>query len=112
MLGSNNAGTYPKIDAGLRKTNITLPYLGWNLGTIEGRIWLGYLTESDYFDNDSSNDHRQLTGFSIAYSPSIFPELTFSINKISLARWDEKSIKYLNPLYDTNAIEDQKLRLV
>lgn len=108
MLGSNNAGTYPKIDAGLRKTNITLPYLDWNLGTIEGRVWLGYLTESDYFDNDSSNDHRQLTGFSVSYTPSIFPELTFSINKISLARWDEKSIKYLNPLYDTNAVEDQK----
>ncbi len=108
MLGSNNAGTYPKVDAGLRKTSIILPYLGWTLGTIEGRAWLGYLSESDYFDNDSSNDHRQLTGFSVAYSPSIFPELTFSINKISLARWDEKSVKYLNPLYDTNAVEDQK----
>lgn len=109
MLGSNNAGTYPKFDIGLRKTKVYMPYTDWYLGEIEGRAWLGYLTESDYFDNDSTNDHRQLTGFSVAYSPSILPELTISINKISLARWDEKSAKYLNPLYDSNEVEDQKV---
>lgn len=109
MLGSNNAGTYPKFDIGLRKTKIYMPYTDWYLGEIEGRAWLGYLTESDYFDNDSTNNHRQLTGFSVAYSPSILPELTLSINKISLARWDEKSAKYLNPLYDSNEVEDQKV---
>lgn len=109
MLGSNNAGTYPKFDIGLRKTKIYMPYTDWYLGEIEGRAWLGYLTESDYFDNDSTNNHRQLTGFSAAYSPSILPELTLSINKISLARWDEKSAKYLNPLYDSNEVEDQKV---
>ena len=108
MLGSNNAGTYPKFDIGLRKTKIYMPYTDWYLGEIEGRAWLGYLTESDYFDNDSTNDHRQLTGFAVAYSPSILPELTLSINKISLARWDEKSAKYLNPLYNSNEFEDQK----
>lgn len=109
MLGSNNAGTYPKFDIGLRKTKVYMPYTDWYLGEIEGRAWLGYLTESDYFDNDSTNNHRQLTGFSVAYSPSILPELTISINKISLARWDEKSAKYLNPLYDSNEVEDQKV---
>ena len=109
MLGSNNAGTYPKFDIGLRKTKVYMPYTDWYLGEIEGRAWLGYLTESDYFDNDSTNNHRQLTGFSVAYSPSILPELTLSINKISLARWDEKSAKYLNPLYDSNEVEDQKV---
>lgn len=112
MLGSNNAGTYPKVDFGLRKTQINMPWTGWNLGHIEGRVFLGYLTESDYFDNDSSNDHRQLTGFSVAYAPSILPELTFSINKITLGRWDAKSAKYLYPLYSNNdqtTGEDQKV---
>ena len=108
MLGSNNAGTYPKFDIGLRKTKVYMPYTDWYLGEIEGRAWLGYLTESDYFDNDSTNNHRQLTGFAVAYSPSILSELTLSINKISLARWDEKSAKYLNPLYNSNEFEDQK----
>lgn len=108
MLGSNNAGTYPKIDIGLRKTKVYMPWTGWYLGEVEGRTWLGYLSDSDYFDNDSSNDHRQLTGASVAYSPSLLPELTFSINKISLARWNQKSAKYLNPFYKSNKIEDMK----
>ena len=108
MLGSNNSGTYPKIDVGLRRTKLHLPWLGWYIGDVEGRIWCGKLSESDYFDNDSTNEYRQLTGFSVAFSPAFLPELTFSVNKISLSRWDEKSIKYLNPFYDTNAVEDQK----
>lgn len=111
MLGSNNAGTYPKFDIGLRKTKVYMPYTDWYLGEIEGRAWLGYLTESDYFDNDSTNDHRQLTGFSVAYSPSILPGFTIGANKICINYWKDKSVKYLNPLYSTNdqnTQEDQK----
>ena len=118
MLGSNNAGTYPKFDIGLRKTKVYMPYTDWYLGEIEGRAWLGYLTESDYFDNDSTNDHRQLTGFSVAYSPSIIPGFTIGANKICINYWKDKSAKYLNPLYSTNGSqtgnridEDQKMSL-
>lgn len=108
MLGSNNAGTYPKFDIGFRKTEIYMPWTHWYLGKIEGRTWMGQLAESDYFDNDSSNDSRQITGISVSYSPSFLPELTLSINKISISRWDEKSAKYLNPFYDSNKTEDMK----
>lgn len=118
MLGSNNAGTYPKFDIGLRKIKIYMPYTDWYLGEIEGRAWLGYLTESDYFDNDSTNNHRQLTGFSVAYSPSILPGFTIGANKICINYWKDKSAKYLNPLYSTNGSqtgnridEDQKMSL-
>lgn len=118
MLGSNNAATYPKFDIGLRKTKIYMPYTNWYLGEIEGRVWLGYLTESDYFDNDSTNDHRQLTGFSVAYSPSILPGFTIGANKICINYWEDKSTKYLNPFYSTNGSqtgdkidEDQKMTL-
>lgn len=118
MLGSNNAGTYPKFDIGLRKTKVYMPYTDWYLGEIEGRAWLGYLTESYYFDNDSTNNHRQLTGFSVAYSPSILPGFTIGANKICINYWKDKSAKYLNPLYSTNGSqtgnridEDQKMSL-
>lgn len=118
MLGSNNAGTYPKFDIGLRKIKVYMPYTDWYLGEIEGRAWLGYLTESDYFDNDSTNNHRQLTGFSVAYSPSILPGFTIGANKICINYWKDKSAKYLNPLYSTNGSqtgnridEDQKMSL-
>jgi hypothetical protein len=96
---------------GLRRTQVYLPWLGWYIGDIEGRVWLGKLTESDYFDNDSSNDERQLTGFSAAYSPSFLPGFTVGANKICINYWKDKSIKYLNPFYsenDQNIQEDQK----
>lgn len=118
MLGSNNAPAYPKLDIGLRKTHVYLPWLGWYIGDIEGRAWLGRLTESDYFDSNPDNDHRQLTGFSAAYSPSFLPGLTIGANKVCINDWQNKSIKYLNPLYSTNGSqtdegvdEDQKMSL-
>jgi len=116
LLHSNNAPSYPKFDIGLRKTSIHLPWLGWYVGDVEGRMWIGYLTESDYFDNDSSNDHNQITGLSLSYAPSFFPGLTLGATKICLSKWDDSEFyKYLNPLYGTkgasdgNEAEDQKI---
>ena len=108
MLGSNNAGTYPKFDIGLRKQRVVIPGLNWNLGEIEGRIWTGYLSESDYFDTDNDNNHNMINGFAVAYSPSFIPGMTLSVNKICLCKWEDRSIKYFNPFYDSNELEDQK----
>ena len=108
MLGSNNAGTYPKFDIGLRKQRVIIPGLNWNLGEIEGRIWGGYLSESDYFDTDNDNNHNMINGFAVAYSPSFIPGMTLSVNKICLCKWEDRSIKYFNPFYDSNEVEDQK----
>ena len=112
MLGSNNSATYPKFDIGLRRQRIVIPKVNWYLGDIEGRIWLGQLSESNYFDNDSSNDKRQIAGFSAAFSPSFIPGFTIGFNKICMSRWDKFSLKYLNPFYSTNDQsnpEDQKM---
>ena len=115
MLGSNNAGTYPKVDAGLRKTQVHLPWLHWYIGEIEARVWIGRLTESDYFDNDSSNDYRMLNALSLAYSPSFFPGLTLGINRIFMTNWEAENLKYFGRLFtlsdaDSNkSTEDQKI---
>lgn len=110
LLHSNNAPTYPKFDFGLRKTKIVLPWLNWYLGDIEGRFWIGKTNESEYFDNDSSNDHNQITGISFSYAPSFLPGLTLGMNKICMSKWDDDEYyKYLNPFYDVNDLEDQKL---
>lgn len=112
LLHSNNAPSYPKFDIGLRKTSIHLPWLGWYVGDVEGRMWLGYLTESDYFDNNEDNNHNMINGISLSYAPSFLPGLTLGANKICLSKWNsETAIKYLNPLYDVNDNEDQKLSL-
>ncbi|MBD5427625.1 MAG: capsule assembly Wzi family protein [Treponema sp.] len=115
MLGSNNAPTYPKFDIGLRRQRIVIPKVNWYLGDIEGRIWMGCLSESDYFDNDPDNDYRQVTGFSVAYSPSFLPGFTIGATKICINDWRGKSFKYLNPFYSQNKWdgygEDQKTSL-
>jgi hypothetical protein len=90
IIHSNNATSYPKLDIGLRRQPIILPWFGWYIGDIEFRAWWGYLSESDYFDNDSSNDHNLITGISIAYSfPSFLKGLTIGFNRIMLSKWDK-----------------------
>ena len=76
ILHSNNAPTYPKFDAGLRRTEIHIPWVNWYIGDIEARIWTGKLTESDYYDSDESNDNNMIHGLALAYAPSFVPGLT------------------------------------
>ena len=119
LLHSNNASSYPKFDIGLRKTQIIIPYIDLNLGYIEARLWLGRLSESQYFDSDTSNNHNQITGLTFSYSPSFLPGFSFGLNKICLSKWnDSQFYKYLNPIYgmkgatDGNEVEDQKISLI
>jgi hypothetical protein len=90
IIHSNNAASYPKLDIGLRRQSMIIPRRNWNLGDIEFRAWWGYLSESDWFDNDSSNDHNLITGFAIAYSfPSLLKGLTIGFNRIMLSKWND-----------------------
>lgn len=101
IIHSNNAPTYPKIDFGFRKTQIHMPYFGWNLGKFEFRGWYGKLTESEYFDDDSSNDNNLIAGFSFAWGvPGIFDGLSIGINRTMLSKWDDKSTYSLFKIYD------------
>ncbi len=119
LLHSNNAASYPKFDIGLRKTSIIIPKLNWYLGDIETRIWAGRLTESDYYDNDDSNNYRQITGFTLSYAPPFAKGLTLGINKVFMCKWSNPNrLYYINPFFNTNTLtseddqgEDQKLSL-
>lgn len=89
IIHSNNSASYPKLDLGMRRQSMITPKRNWNLGDIEFRAWWGYLSESNWFDNDSSNNHNLITGFSIAYSfPSLFKGLSLGFNRIMLSKWD------------------------
>lgn len=119
-LSSNNAPTYPKFDIGLRRTQIRIPFLGWYIGDIETRFWVGKLAESDYFDNNDSNDHNQISGFTFSYSPSFLKGLTLGVTKITLNKWGESFWRYAWPGWYLNTIkanskssgEDMKASLV
>jgi len=91
IMLSNNATPFPKADIGLKRTPITIPKLGWYIGDFEARLFCGYLSESNYFDNDTSNDHNMLSGLSIAYAPSVLSGLTLFANRTYLAKWNESS---------------------
>lgn len=112
IIHSNNAPSYPKLDLGLRRQPMTLPWLNWYIGDIETRAWWGYLSESDYFDNNSDNDHNLVTGFSLAYSfPALLKGLTIGMNRIMLSKWEAKNYRslltLLIPTMDTSAGYDE-----
>lgn len=116
MLGSNNAATYPKFDVGIRKTSLYMPHFGWYIGDIEARMWLGYLSESDYFDDDDTNNHNMLTALSVAYAPSFIPGLTLGLNRVFNTKWKTDDLQYIGRLFTlsyTNDVggdgEDQKV---
>ena len=115
ILHSNNAPTYPKFDAGLRRTEIHIPWLNWYIGDIEARIWTGKLTESDYYDSDKSNDNNMIHGLALAYAPSFVPGLTLFANRTCLVKWDWENLKYIIPVEanthvgEQGAGEDQKM---
>jgi hypothetical protein len=118
ILGSNNAATYPKLDLGIRKTSLYLPWLHWYIGDIEARLWTGMLTESDYFDSDSSNDHNMINALSVSFAPSILPGLTIGANRIFLTKWKWENLKYIGRLFTlsenndvTGSGDDQKVTL-
>lgn len=92
IIHSNNAPSYPKLDIGLRKTELIMPHFGWNLGKLEGRCWWGKLSESEWFDNDEENNNNLITGFSLYYQLPFMKDFTIGINRTMLSKW-----KNLNP---------------
>ena len=91
IIHSNNAASYPKFDIGFRKTKLTMPHFGWNLGYLEGRGWWGKLSESDWFDNDETNNDNLITGLALYYQLPFFNEFTIGLNRTMLSKWDNIS---------------------
>lgn len=95
MLGSNNAGGYPKLDLGFRKTSLYIPFTDFYFGDFEARAINGKLTESDYFDKNDINDERMLNSLFVSFAPSFIPGLTVGANRVILTAWDKHNLKYL-----------------
>lgn len=100
IIHSNNATSYPKIDIGLRKTTLTMPHFGWNLGELEFRGWWGYLSESQYFDNIPDNDHNLISGLSVYYQLPFLKDFTVGLNRIMLSKWNDKTFYTLFRIYN------------
>lgn len=95
IIHSNNAQSYPKLDFGIRNQPIYIKDL-W-LGNIEFRYWWGKLSESDYFDNDTTNNNNLITGLAIAYELPFLPGLRVGLNRTMLSPWtytEKKDLAY------------------
>lgn len=81
LMFSDNASGFPHVDFGLRKTETSV-------GEIELLGFRGRVEESDYFDDDSSNDYNFIHGILFGYSPSFAPGLTFGLKWSLMAQWE------------------------
>ena len=86
ILHSNNAASYPKLDFGVRKQSLSIKNI--NFGAIEFRYWLGKLTESEYFDNDDSNNNNLIAGLAASYELPFLPGFIVSFNRTMLSKWN------------------------
>ncbi|HEX7241888.1 MAG TPA: capsule assembly Wzi family protein, partial [Longimicrobiaceae bacterium] len=82
LVMSNNAGGIPH--AFLR----TRAPLRTRVGTFEGRLMAGALTESVFFDTLSGNDFRSLSGLALTYTPVWVPGLTAGFSRVVYAGVD------------------------
>lgn len=76
IMMSNNAPGFPHIFIGTHK-----PYQT-KIGSFEGKLFWGKLNESDYFDEDDSNNSRMINGLSFIYSPKYIKGLHVGLSKI------------------------------
>ncbi len=91
IIHSNHAASYPKLDIGIRKTDLIVPYFGWNLGAIEARGWWGKLSESDWFDNDDSNDENLISGLALYYQFPFLKDFTIGLNRTMTSKYSNIS---------------------
>ena len=73
LIMSDNA---PGIPHAFIRTNRPLHT---DIGDFEAKLIAGGLTESLYFDRDSSNDRRSISGVIATYAPSVEPNVSFGV---------------------------------
>ncbi|MGH7529237.1 MAG: hypothetical protein ACREMN_02550 [Gemmatimonadales bacterium] len=59
-------------------------------GALEGSWFLGYLSESDYFDSRAANDHRTISGAALVWHPKFAPDLSLGIARSVYARMHDR----------------------
>lgn len=81
IIMSKNAAGFPHIDLGTARPVDT------KIGKMEFKWYWGAMYESDYYDDDSNNDRRYITGLSFGYQPKYLEGLTLGLNRIMYTRW-------------------------
>ena len=93
VLMSNNASGFPHIDIGARKVNTFI-------GDVECNLVWGALIESDYFDEDESNNYRLFSSLSFAYSPFFLENLTLGVGRVMYTPWKNLTVDDFTLMFD------------
>jgi hypothetical protein len=80
LLLSDNAAGVPRLFARSARPIHT------RFGDLEGRVMIGALTESPFFDQNPSNDTRSLSGLLVTWRPAIDTGLTLGLSRLVMAR--------------------------
>jgi len=89
ILMSTNAEGFPHLSIGTNEVLETA------IGDFDGQIIWGIIEESDYYNDDSEDDHRYFTAISVGYSPAFFKEFSITIHRALYAQ-----TRYLTGFFD------------
>jgi len=110
ILFSFNAPPFPKLDIGIRRTEFNL--FNTYLGDIEGRVFWGRLSESEYFDTIDDNNYRLINALSFSYNPSFATGLVLGFHRSLVSRWEDSDFgtifTLLNPFMSMSAGKDER----
>lgn len=90
ILISNNAAGFPRIDIGSAIPAKT------KIGFFDYQIFWGKLNESNYFDEDPTNDRRYITGMTIGYEPNFAKGLSLAVSRVMYTKWDEGDLSFVD----------------
>jgi hypothetical protein len=111
LLMSNSAPGFPHAFLG------TSGPVDTRIGAFDAQLFWGRVSESDYFDSDSLNDHRLIAGLAAVYEPAFARGLFLGINRMymSYATSDQSLTDYVLSPYlnvrDNTAAENQLLSI-
>jgi hypothetical protein len=76
LVMSDNAPGIPQVFVRTKRPLTT------DIGAFEGKLLAGVLTESLYFDRDSSNDRRSISGAVATFTPRVEPGLSVGVARV------------------------------
>jgi hypothetical protein len=95
LVLSDNAPGVPHVTVGT--------YTPWDtrVGELDWMFVWGRLSESEFFDNDSGNDHRLFVGGAFGWRPSFLPGWQFSLQRAFQSPWETADAYKVFQMFET-----------
>ncbi|MFY0608074.1 MAG: hypothetical protein JXR10_15245 [Cyclobacteriaceae bacterium] len=108
IILSRQGGGFPHLRIG--SDPITLKIKNTELGKFTTNFLVGYLKESNYYDNDYDNNFRYINGLFLSFKPSFLENLSLGFNKVlykELTKLSPRDLISVIKVLDTAGQNDQ-----